>query len=52
VTIRKTLSQFPTPRIEVARQDEVGRLGDLAKFDARVFGDDDSYLYIWRLLCT
>ena len=26
-TIRKTLSQFPAPRIEVARQDEVGRFG-------------------------
>jgi hypothetical protein len=51
-TIRKTLSQFPAPRIEVERQDEVGRFGDLAKFDARVFGDDDSYLYIWRLRCT
>jgi hypothetical protein len=51
-TIRKNLSQYPAPRIEVARQDEVGRFGDLAKFDARIFGDDDSYLYIWRLRCT
>jgi hypothetical protein len=50
-TIRSRLSQFPAPVVEVRREDEVGRVVDLAKFAPKMGGDADVSLYLWRLPC-
>ena len=50
-TIRHDLSQFPAPMIEVEKQDEVGKVSDLAQFNSTINGDPKNFLYIWRLRC-
>jgi hypothetical protein len=50
-TIRPALSQFPSPSIPVAREDEIGRVSDLSQFNQQTFGDPNVYLYLWKLRC-
>jgi len=47
--MRPSLTQFPAPALTFSRQDEVGRVFDLAKYDNSALDEGDNYLYAWRL---
>jgi hypothetical protein len=47
--LRRALTQFEAPALVFSKQDEVGRVSDLAKFEVGGGEEADNYLYAWRL---
>jgi hypothetical protein len=47
--LRRRLTSYPVPGLRVFRDDEVGRVFDLKRYDNRLDDEGDSYLYAWRL---
>lgn len=47
--LRRALTQYDAPSITLKREDEVGRVFDLKRFDASADDEGDSYLYVWRI---
>ncbi len=47
--MRPRLTQFQSPTLSFSKDEEVGRISDLSKYDNGSTDEGDNYLYAWRL---